>query len=255
MELQLLRHATLLVTFGGRRLLIDPMLSPAGAMDPVANAGDDRRIPLVDLPLDDAALAASLATIDAAIVTHLHRDHWDARAAELLRRDLPLFCQPGDAATLAAAGFSAVTPVAGSASWGGIALARTGGRHGTGEIGRRMGEVSGFVLRAAGEPTLYLAGDTIWCPEVAEALAAHRPDVAVLNSGAAQFLTGDPITMAAEDVIAACRAAPGLRAVAVHLETINHCRLGRADLRAALDAAGLAGRVLIPADGERLAFD
>ena len=254
MEMQLLRHATLLVIYGGRRLLVDPMLSPAGAMDPVANAGDDRRIPLVDLPLDDAALGALLATLDAAIVTHLHRDHWDARAAALLRPDLPLFCQPGDAATLAAAGFSAVTPVEGEAHWAGLTLTRTGGRHGTGEIGRRMGQVSGFVLRAAGEPVLYLAGDTIWCDEVAAALAAHRPAVAVLNSGAAQFLTGDPITMAADDVIAVCRAAPDLRAVAVHLETINHCRLSRAELRAALDGAGLAARVQIPADGERLTF-
>lgn len=129
---------------------------------------------------------------------------------------------------------------------------RTGGQHGTGEIGRLMGQVSGFVLRAPGEPTLYLAGDTIWCPEVADALATHRPDVAVLNTGAAQFLTGDPITMGASDVIATCRAAPDLRAIAVHLETVNHCRLSRADLRAALAEAGLAQRVRIPADGERI---
>jgi L-ascorbate metabolism protein UlaG (beta-lactamase superfamily) len=252
MEIRLLRHATLLVTIGGRRLLVDPMLSPAGAMDPVGNAGDDRRIPLVDLPVDEAALLALLATADAAIVTHTHRDHWDARAAELLPRDLLLFCQPTDAATFATAGFTAVRPVEEAATWGGITLTRTGGQHGTGEIGRLMGQVSGFVLRAAGEPVLYLAGDTIWCPEVADALAAHRPDVAVLNTGAAQFLTGDPITMTAADVIAVCRAAPELRAIAVHLETINHCRLTRAALRAALVEADLAGRVAIPADGEQM---
>jgi L-ascorbate metabolism protein UlaG (beta-lactamase superfamily) len=252
MEIQLLRHATLLVTIGERRLLVDPMLSPAEAMDPVGNAGDSRRIPLVDLPVDDAALIELLATVDAAIVTHTHRDHWDARAVELLRRDLTLFCQPTDEATFATAGFTAVIPVEETASWGDITLTRTGGQHGTGEIGRLMGHVSGFVLRTAGEPVLYLAGDTIWCPEVEEALATHRPDVAVLNTGAAQFLTGDPITMGATDVVAVCQAAPDLRAVAVHLETINHCRLTRAALRAALEEADLAGRVHIPADGERI---
>lgn len=56
MEIQLLRHATLLVTFGGKRLLIDPMLSPAGALDPMGNAADTRRIPLVELPLSEAEL-------------------------------------------------------------------------------------------------------------------------------------------------------------------------------------------------------
>jgi len=254
MEVQLLRHATLLVTFGSRRLLVDPMLSPKEAMDPVGNAGDDRRIPLVDLPLDDAALTDLLATVDAVIVTHTHRDHWDARAAELLRRDLPLFCQPSDTAIFTSAGFTAVTPVEETASWAGIAMARTGGQHGTGEIGQRMGLVSGFVLRAAGEPSLYIAGDTIWCQEATDALATHQPDVAVLNTGAAQFLVGGPITMAPGDVIAVLQAAPNLRAIAVHLEAINHCRLSRAALRAALEEAGLADRVQIPADGERIAL-
>ncbi len=76
----------------------------------------------------------------------------------------------------------------------------------------------------------------------------------MLNCGAAQFLVGDPITMAADDVVAVCKAAPELRAIAVHMETINHCRLLRADLRAALDEAGLSDRVQIPADGERIAL-
>jgi L-ascorbate metabolism protein UlaG (beta-lactamase superfamily) len=254
MEVQLLRHATLIVTIGTRRLLVDPMLSPKGAMDPVPDAGDDRRIPLVDFPFDEASLVELLATVDAAIVTHTHRDHWDARAVALLRPDLPLFCQPSDAATFASAGFTDVTPVETTARCGDISMTRTGGQHGTGDIGRLMGKVSGFVLRAAGEPTLYLAGDTIWCPEVEEALATHRPDVAVLNTGAAQFLQGHPITMTADDVITVCHAAPELRAIAVHLEVINHCRLTRAALRAALDVAGLAERVRIPADGERIAI-
>jgi hypothetical protein len=48
---------------------------------------------------------------------------------------------------------------------------RTGGRHGTGEIGEKMGPVSGYVLRGPGEPVVYIAGDTVWCPEVAAALA------------------------------------------------------------------------------------
>jgi L-ascorbate metabolism protein UlaG (beta-lactamase superfamily) len=254
MEVRLLRHATLLVTIGDRRLLVDPMLSPAGAMDPVPNAANDRRIPLVDLPLDETALRELLATIDAVIVTHTHRDHWDMRAAELLRRDLPLFCQPSDTDTFASAGFTNVTPVEDTAIWEGVTLTRTGGQHGTGEIGQRMGRVSGFVLRAAGEPSLYIAGDTIWCREVEDALASHHPDVAVLNTGAAQFLVGDPITMTADDVIAVCRAAPDARVIAVHLEVINHCLLTRAALQTALTGAGLADRVQIPADGERIAL-
>jgi len=47
MQIQLIRHATLRVTMGGRTLLVDPMLSDKEAMDQVANESNDRRIPLV----------------------------------------------------------------------------------------------------------------------------------------------------------------------------------------------------------------
>lgn len=249
MRLRLLRHATLLLEYHALSLLVDPMLSALGAMDPVPMAADTRRIPLVDLPIDGAQLQALLHAVDGVIVTHLHRDHWDAAAVALLPKTLPIFCQPPDAQTLRDQGFAAVTPVADGVSWRGIAFQRTGGQHGTGAIGRRMGPVSGFVLRAPDEPVLYVAGDTIWCQEVVDALQTHRPAVIVVNAGAAQFLTGDPITMTAADVASVARAAPDAQIVAVHMETINHCGLTRPALHAALAAEGCAANVAIPDDG------
>lgn len=50
-----------------------------------------------------------------------------------------------------------------------------------------MGPVSGFVLEAKTEPTLYISGDTVWCPEVKQALHTHNPDVVVCFAGGAQF--------------------------------------------------------------------
>jgi L-ascorbate metabolism protein UlaG (beta-lactamase superfamily) len=254
MEIRLLRHATLVVTWNDITLLVDPMLSPAGAMDPVANAANQRRIPLVDLPIGGDALGELLARIDGVLVTHTHRDHWDARAVDLLGKDTPVLCQPEDAARIRGEGFHEVLPIEDALEWRGLSLARTGGQHGTGEIGRRMAPVSGFVLRSAGAPSLYVAGDTIWCAEVAGALAAHHPAVMVLNAGAAQFLTGDPITMTAADVAHACDALPSAQVIAVHMDAINHCLLTRADLREQL-RADLRERVHIPQDGERLAFE
>jgi L-ascorbate metabolism protein UlaG (beta-lactamase superfamily) len=246
MKLRLIRHATMILEYGGRRLAVDPILSPAGAMPPIDNSANDRRNPLVDLPINESEILG----VDAYLLTHTHRDHFDAAAAERLPKDRPVLCQPADLAKLQGMGFSQAMAVEAEAEWRGLRLTRTGGRHGSGELAVKMGPVSGYVLQAAGEPSLYIAGDTVWCDEVAAALAAHRPQVIVLFAGAAQFLTGGPITMAEGDVLAVLAAAPAAKVVAVHMETFNHCLLTRADLAAALAAAGKADRVVIPADGE-----
>src|SRR5262249_35095347 len=151
-------------------------------------------------------------------------------------------------------GFSDVTPIHERLEWRGISFQRTGGQHGTGEIGQKMGIVSGFVLHAQNEPTLYIAGDTVWCPEVETALQTYRPELAGVNAGAAQFLVGDPITMTASDVANVCRTLPAGRVIAVHMEAINHCMLLRAALRESLQKEGLAGQVDIPADGAAMTF-
>lgn len=251
MEIRLVRHATLLVTYLGRRLLVDPMLADAGMAPPVANSPNQRPNPLVPLPMP---VQDAVAGVDAVVVTHTHRDHWDDAAVVALPKSLPVFCQPEDEAKLRGAGFADARPVRDAARWHGIAIHRTGGQHGSGEVARRLAPVSGFVLEAAGEPVLYIAGDTIWCGEVEQALREHRPAVAVVNAGAAQFLEGGPITMTADDIATVARAAPEARIVAVHMEAINHCVLRRADLGAALARAGVASRVAIPNDGDRAAL-
>jgi L-ascorbate metabolism protein UlaG (beta-lactamase superfamily) len=139
---------------------------------------------------------------------------------------------------------------------GGDGSRRQRGKHGEDPDGSppaRSGPVSGFVLRAPDEPSLHIAGDTVWCPDVASVLAEHRPAVIVVNAGAAQFLTGGPITMDAPDVLKVAAGAPSARLVAVHFEAVNHCLLRRAELRAAADTAGVGSRILVPADGEALA--
>ncbi|MBN8619733.1 MAG: MBL fold metallo-hydrolase [Anaerolineae bacterium] len=250
MQLHFWRHATFVLSIGSLKLLVDPMLSPAGAMNPVGNAANDRRIPLVDLPFPESVLHENLNKLDAVLVTHLHRDHWDAAAVEWIPRTLPVFCQPGDETTIASSGFTSVTPVVADIAWRGLHLTRTGGHHGTGELAAQMGNVSGFILQSTGEPLLYIAGDTVWCAEVEAVLNNFRPHRVILNTGEARFLTGDPITMGVEDVVQVCRAAPQARVIAVHMETINHCLLTRVALRDQLQQRGFLDQVAIPADGE-----
>ncbi len=252
MKIHFIRHATFAVEMGGLRLLVDPMLGEAGTAPAVPNTPNQRPNPLVGLPFGDDDVADLVENTDAVLVTHTHNDHWDERARELMPKGTLVLCQPEDEAAISGAGFANVSAVDPGLAWKGLRFFRTGGRHGTGEIGKQMAPVSGFVVGSDNSPSLYVAGDTIWCEPVEEAIKAHHPDVIVVNAGAAQFLEGDPITMTAEGVAKVCRAAPEARVVAVHMEAINHCLLTRNELAEALDEQGLAGRVEIPADGETL---
>lgn len=240
--MRLVRHATLELDLGGR-LLVDPMLDGAGARGPVPNTPNDRRNPLVPLPAFDPG------PFDAALVTHTHEDHLDGAARERLPDDLPVFCQPEDAETIRS-DFTDVRPVDDVREWGEVTVHRAPARHGHGDLAERMAPSSGFVLETA-DRTVYLTGDTVWYDGVERTLRGHDPDVVVANAGAAQFTEGRPITLTSEGVAALARAADA-PVVAVHMEAINHCSLSRSDLRAHLERAGLADRVRIPDDGERV---
>lgn len=248
MKIQLIRHATLWLEYGGVTFLVDPMMSEQGANPPIINTSNDLRNPLVPLP----GPVQQWLEPDAVMVTHLHQDHWDKAAAELLTHELPVFCQQGDGGNITAQGFTQVSEIMDdeAASYHGVTLTRTGGRHGTGEIGERMGKVSGFIFRAEGEPVLYLAGDTIWCAEVREVLEIHQPDVIVVNAGGASFLSGGLITMNEQDIVELCRAVPEAAVIAVHMDAINHCHVTRRQLKLRLEQEELLGRVALPQDGE-----
>ena len=249
-RLALVRHATLLLDYAGHRFMVDPMLDAAGARGPVRGTPEERPNPLVDLPMPAAEAAAG---VEAVLLSHTHLDHLDAAGVTPPGPPATWSCQPEDVEALEPIGLSDVRPVpAGDGlEWDGIRIHRTGGRHGREEAAvQGLGPVSGFVLSAEGEPTLYLAGDTVWCPEVEEALARHSPDWIVVNAGGARFVHGGTITMEADDVIAVAGAAPSAQVVAVHMEAINHCLESRSALSRRLDEAGLVRRVHVPADGE-----
>jgi L-ascorbate metabolism protein UlaG (beta-lactamase superfamily) len=218
---QLVRHATLLLDTSVGRVLVDPMLRAAGTSPPIENTPNPRPNPLVELPMP---VEAVLDGVDLCIVTHLHRDHFD----DLVPLDLPILTQPESADELRARGHTNVTTAH-------PAIAMTRGRHGTGEIGAAMGPVSGWVVDG-----VYLAGDTVRCPEVDDALERHRPRLTVVNASGARFREGDRIVMDADDV----RQLPGPKVV-VHLEAINHCVEPRDAYRGIPDTR-------VPSDGEVL---
>ncbi len=238
MKLKLLRNATVELHTEAGVLLVDPFLGDAGAYPPIANTAGDERNPLVDLPEPAADI---VARADAVLLTHLHNDHFDPAAMDLLDPAVPLFCGPQHVPE----GFTNVTVVESEAAFGSLTLTRVRARHAVDENEEPLGPVNGFVIDG-----VHITGDCVWCPELEEELATHEPRVVILNSGGARFLRGGPISMTPEQVIEVARRVP--RVVAVHLEALNHCPVTRDELHRHLVAAGVRDRVDIPADGETL---
>jgi len=249
MQIQLIRNATLRIDYAGRRFVIDPFLAPKHTME--SFAGESLN-PVVDLPCTPQE---AVEGVEMVVVSHLHPDHIDQIAVELLPKEIPVYCQPGDEVAFKRAGFGSVTPVESSTKWDGITITRTPGRHGTGFMAEQMGRVSGFIFEAEGEPRVYWAGDTVWYDGVARVLKHMEPDIVITHSGGAKFPGSGPIIMDAEQTLSVCEAAPKATVIATHMESLDHLTVSRADLRALAEQNGIAAnRLLIPADGEMLSL-
>ena len=255
MKIQQIRNATIILELGPHRILVDPMLAPKGALPPLRVFSARQRNPLVELP-DSAAQA--LESVTHCLITHCqkgHFDHLDRAAKRWLReRQTPLICTAHDAPYLAERGLN-VQPLpddhaAPSPFLGGwIRTVRC--THGEGLIGRLMEHGVGYLIEIPGQPSLYLAGDTVLTPTVRDFVLQHQPRVSVVPAGGARFDVGNDVIMGVNDVLEFTRLSLGT-VVANHLEAISHCPVTREGLANAATEAGIAHRLLIPVDGQVL---
>lgn len=251
MKLQLWRNATLLLNIDGISILIDPMLGEKGSMGKIPMTDGELLNPLVDLPFSREELNNKLKQIDAVAVTHLHPDHWDSEAVRLLDKNIPVICPDVISDHIAEQGFTHIITVNNTLQWKNIEIFTTKGRHGTGEIGEKMGLVNGFVFKTENK-SVYIAGDTIWYDEIAEEIAQYQPQHIIVAGGAATFSVGDPIIMTSEDIIKVCEYAPKSTVWVTHLEAVSHCREDRKYVKENVLENGLEKRCFVLDDGEEV---
>ena len=117
---------------------------------------------------------AEVLKADAIILTHLHADHWDDAARNLVPRDMPIFTQDeADAAIVRKDGFTNVRALTDQGVvFKGVTIHKTIGQHGTDEmykvpeLAQSLGKTMGLVFQKPNYKTVYVAGDTIWDKEV-----------------------------------------------------------------------------------------
>ncbi|MED3965131.1 MBL fold metallo-hydrolase [Niallia taxi] len=254
MKITQIRNATIIVEYAGKKILIDPMLAKKNTYPAFPNTiRQDQGNPSVDLPI---SVNDIISGVDAIILTHLHLDHFDDAAKELLPKEIKMFVQnQNDAEQVKSFGFQEVEVLTKDTVFEGIQLIKTTGEHGRGEkLLELMGEVCGVLFKQPTEKTLYIAGDTVWYNGIQQELDTHKPDIIVVNGGDNQIIGFGSLIMGKDDIYEMYKAAPQSKIISVHMEAVNHWGLARAELKTFINDKGISDHILVPDDGESYIF-
>ena len=250
MELQLLRSATMLLTLGQERLIIDPMLGEVGSMPGFKFVGGGRkRNPLVALP---EAATQALESATGVLLTHEHPDHFDLAGLRWAKeRKLPVWTNGIDLPSLRKKGLDVRLLEEGAL---GLQVETVRSRHGTGLLGWMLGPVAGYFLAHPKEPSIYVTGDSVLTESVLDAITRLEPDILLAPAGSANMGIGGDILFSLDELVTLANATRG-KVVFNHLEALDHCPTTRAMLKERMTREGVMERVWIPEDGETLHFE
>ena len=263
MRFKQIRNATARFFYAGKFYLLDPWLAAKDAMGYMAYTDykvDDSAKMYISMPICPLPEPAEriLAGIDGYIVTHIHPDHidmnLDGTVGAPLDKLLPVFVQnEEDASVFANSGFNDVRVLtADGLIFGDAKLTKVPAQHGT---KKPCGEACGVVLESEFEPTLYLAGDTVWNDKVKRTLDKFRPQVTVVNACGAELVEFGRLIMNDDDVAAMGKAAPYTKIIVSHMDNVAHASLTRTTLNQSLKRKKALKRLYIPEDGEVLEFN
>ena len=233
---------TMLIEFGGVRLLTDPTFDAAGSEYTTA-------IYTLRKTMAPAISPDALGRIDAVLLSHDHHfDNLDRAGRALLPNAGAVFTTVTGAERLG-------PPVIGLSPWQSadvsgpdgstVRVTATPARHGPADGDR--GPVVGFLVASTVRPeeSLYVSGDTVWYDGVAEIARRTRVGCAVLFMGAARVREVGPahLTFTAEEAVQAARAFGDALMVPLHFEGWGHFSEGRAEIERAFERAGLVTRL------------
>jgi L-ascorbate metabolism protein UlaG (beta-lactamase superfamily) len=228
---------TAVLEYAGLRLVTDP------TFDPPRTYAEPGSTTLVKTAAPGIA-RTELGAVDAVLLSHHgHKDNLDYEGLELLATGVPTFSTRDAATELFGGGLVGLDSWE-SESLGPITVTAVPALHGPPGSERFVGVVTGFVLEADGEPTVYVSGDNASLPLV-EQIADRFPeiDIALLFAGAARTpLIDAPLTLTSADAVEAARLLSASRVIGLHTEDWQHFTESRDALEAAFADSGLLVR-------------
>ncbi len=233
---------TAVLELGGIRLLTDPTFDEPGDYPIGARA----------LTKTEPSATADVGAIDAVLLSHdQHPDNLDTAGRKFLESTPLTLTTPTGAERLG-------RTARGLKPWedaevGSLTITAVPALHGPEGAEPVTGEVTGFVLRGEGVPTVYVSGDNASLDVVREIGARFTIDIAVLFAGGARtpLFDGAPLTLTSADAAEAAKILNAAKVVPLHFRGWSHFKEGADTLREAFEAAGLAKRLTLLEPGER----
>jgi L-ascorbate metabolism protein UlaG (beta-lactamase superfamily) len=239
--------ATLLLEFGGLRILTDPALDKVGAHYKIPGFAPGFNSTKT---ADPAIAPEGIGELDAILLSHEHHfDNLDDSGRRLLpgagvvlttragaKRlgDNAVGLRPGESHSLQADGSA-------------LEVTATPARHGPGPLALVAGPVVGFLLSQEGQDRpCWISGDTRWFGGLRSALSSQgRIGAAILHVGAARFRTTGSAryTMDAREAAHVAREIDAETVIPIHYEGWSHFKQGRTAVEEEFERAGIADRV------------
>lgn len=243
---QLIGGPTAVVELGGMRLLLDPTFSPPGQYE----VAPGRFLTKLEGP---AFGVDRLGAIDAVLLSHdQHADNLDPMGRDYLATVPTVLTTESAAVRLGG-------QVRGMAPWESVQLSSAAGRvvdvmavpaqHGPEGTTHLTGEVTGFILRGDGVPTVYVSGDNASLACVRDvSQRVDQVEVAILFGGGAQSpkLLGDAyLTLTGDGLAEAAVILGSPLVVPVHYSGWAHFTQGVEAIVSAFARTGLSDRLVL----------
>jgi L-ascorbate metabolism protein UlaG (beta-lactamase superfamily) len=242
---------TLLLEYGGVRLLTDPAFDPPGEYPRAPH-------PSLHKTAGPALSPEEIGEIDVVLLSHDHHaDNLDGAGRRFLPRAGRVITTTLGAERLGgnATGLDPWQSIRLDGPAGGsLIVTAVPAQHGPDGTDHLTGPVIGFALHGDGLPSLYVSGDNA-SVAVVEAIEERlgRFDVAVLFAGGAWVSPiNDHITLTAKGAADAARILGARVVIPNHFDGWSHFTEGFEDLKAAFGGAGLADRLLPALPGARV---
>lgn len=116
-----------------------------------------------------------------------------------------------------------------------------------------MGEVSGYILKGKGLPTVYIVGDAVWTQELYNNITKYKPEYIIVNSGGALIpeYENTPIIMDEFQTMSLVQESGSAKVIAIHMDAIDHCRTTREILKETAKKHSISNeKLIIPEDGD-----